>query len=119
MNDCPKCDTGNLVTSIDGSSMTSTCDTCGWSVATSFIDPIFLDENTYEIILESNNRANKETLAAVSKAAGCNYIEAKKIVDNPDGAIARGDAVEMRAIARTLVQGGVSFRIVPDFPHEL
>ena len=99
--------------------MVTTCDSCGWSVATSYIEPIFLDENIYELFLKDNAGADKKALAAVSKVAGCNYIEAKKLLDNSDMKIVKGNATEIRAAATELKNANVLFEIVPEFPHEL
>lgn len=119
MNNCPKCTNGKLVASIDGSSMITTCDSCGWSVATSYIEPIFLDENIYGLFLEDSAGIDGKALAAVSKVAGCNYIEAKKLLDNSGKRIIEGNAVEIRAAAAELKRANVPFEIIPEFPHEI
>ena len=115
---CPKCN-AELTSEVKGSTLLLTCGECGWSVATSYIEPIFLDETTYRLALDAGNPASKPVLAAVSAAAGGNYLSAKKLVESAPVVLSEDLAPEVMRIARILADGSVSYSIAPDFPYEI
>ena len=61
-----------------------TCPNCGWGWATTYIDPINLDESDYQMILVSSENSFSN-IKIISEIANCNYIDAKKkIGENND-----------------------------------
>ena len=115
---CPKCN-AELTSEIKGSTLLLTCGKCGWSVATSYIEPIFLDETTYRLVLDTGNSVSKPALAAVSAATGGNYLSAKKLVESAPVTLAKALAPEAMRLARILAEGDVAYSIEPDFPYEI
>ena len=92
------------------------CPNCGWGWATTYIDPIKLDESDYHVILVSNETA-LSYIRIVSETADCNYAEAKKLIENAPVELFCGKAAEVKAIREKLETAGVRFRIEPDFPY--
>lgn len=115
---CPKCG-GQLTSKISGSSQTVICTQCGWSVATTYIEPIRADQTVYSLVLDMGNTIDKVTLSAVSRVAGCNYLRAKKMVEASPVIVAKGPALEIQHRARILADAGVSYSISPDFPYDI
>lgn len=113
---CPECG-NNLKTEIIGSTATVSCDKCGWSVARSHVDPIHEDETVYSLYLESGNTANKTALLCLSKIMRCNFLQAKKLLDDGKVLLFSGKATEVREMRDQLMRGKVSYLIEPDFPY--
>ena len=93
-----------------------TCPNCGWGCTTTYIEPINLDKSDYHVILAaSDNSLN--SIKTVSEVANCNYVEAKKLIENAPVEIFCGKAVEVKAIKKKLEAAGVDFRIEPEFTY--
>lgn len=113
---CPKCG-GNLKSEVIGSSAIQTCQGCGWSVATSYVDPIYEDDTVYRLYIEDGNVSSRPVLTALSKVLGCNYLGAKKAVEGGRSLLFEGDAVKTREKRDALDSGGVVYAIEPYFPY--
>lgn len=113
---CPECG-GSLKSEIVGSSVVVSCENCGWSVASSYIEPIREDETVYSLFLENGNTADKRTLSCLSNVVGCNFLQAKKMVDGSRSLLFSGTAVEVREKRDQLEEGEVAYSIEPDFPY--
>ena len=46
MSKCEKCNS-DLITKIEGSTLTISCTNCDWDLATTYWDPIYTDETIY------------------------------------------------------------------------
>jgi len=115
---CPRC-AGRLLSDVRGSSLVVTSEDCGWSVATSYIEPQFQDDTTYRITLDADNPVSKSVLAAVSSVAGGNWLRAKTIVESAPTVLAEDLAPEVMRLACILTDGGVAFSVDPDLPYEI
>ena len=115
---CPKCN-GELASEVRGSTLLLTCGKCGWSVATSSVEPVFLDETTYRLVLDAGNPASRPVLAAVSSVAGGNCLSAKRLVESAPVTLAEDLAPETMRLARILADGGVDYSVMPEFPYEI
>lgn len=93
-----------------------TCPNCGWGWATTYIDPINLDESNYRMILVSSENS-LSSIKLVSETANCNYVEAKKLIENAPVEIFSGKAVEVKTIKEKLETANIKFRIEPEFPY--
>lgn len=113
---CPACG-GSLKSEVIGSSVVVSCKKCGWSVATSYIEPIHEDEAVYNLFLEGGNSAEKSTLSCLSKVMGCNFLQAKKMIDGGRCLLFSGNAVEVRAKRDQLIEGKIAYSIEPDLPY--
>lgn len=112
---CEKC--GHEMTSFrEGHDCGMICHNCGWGVATTYIDPINLDENDYRMILVSSENS-LSNIKLVSETANCNYVEAKKLIEKAPVEIFCGKAVEVKTIKEKLEAANIEIRIEPEFPY--
>lgn len=93
-----------------------TCPNCGWGWATTYIDPINLDENDYRMILVSSENS-LSNIKLVSETVNCNYVEAKKLIEKALVEIFCGKAVEVKTIKEKLEAANIEIRIEPEFPY--
>jgi large subunit ribosomal protein L7/L12 len=92
------------------------CPDCGWGWATTYIEPINLDESDYHVILTASGNSIT-VIKTVSEVANCNYIEAKKMINNAPVEVFHGQAVEVKAIKEKLEAASIDFKIEPEFPY--
>ena len=100
----------------DSYQMGMKCPNCGWGWVTTYNEPIEVDYGVYRVILDSKDTslANVKLVASI---VNCNYLRAKRIIENAPSEIFSGKAVDVREIRDRLVQAGMAFRIEPDFPY--
>lgn len=113
---CPDCG-AKLNQVAEGSSMTISCPACGWSVATTWISPVWGDSETYEVYLSNSKRLSLEQLKTVSHILGVNYLETLKRIEHAELCIFIGKAPAVFAVKEALEDAGISFYIMPDFPY--
>ena len=89
---------------------------CGWGWVTQYNEPIVEDRNKYRVILDSKD-GSLANVKLVASIVNCNYLWAKRIIENAPSEIFSGKAVDVREIRDRLVQAGMAFRIEPDFPY--
>ena len=92
------------------------CPNCGWGWVTQYNEPIVEDRNKYRVILDSKD-SSLVNVKLVASIVNCNYLRAKRIIENSPSEIFSGKAVDVREIRDRLVQAGMAFRIEPDFPY--
>lgn len=92
------------------------CPNCGWGWVTQYNEPIVEDRNKYRVILDSKD-TSLVNVKLVASIVNCNYLRAKRIIENAPSEIFSGKAVDVREIRDRLVQAGMAFRIEPDFPY--
>lgn len=114
---CPECKSPT-VSSIEGSSLVIECPECGWSIATTYTDPIYEDKAIYTVTMGEGNAPTRELLKVVSSIAGANYIAAKRIIETPGSILSQGSAVDVRDAIKKLSDTGASFDVDPAFPYE-
>ena len=102
----------------EGLSIGMTCPNCGWGWAAANTEHILLDEQLYTIKINGNLVPANNEMRFVAKHTGCNYIEARKRLQQSDFEISC-KAVDIQKLARELKEAGISFVITPDFPYEL
>lgn len=119
MNVCSHCGIGTLHESVEGSTLTITCDHCGYSIARTKMNPIYEDRTAYSLYLAKGNTTSKDSLRAVSRVAGCNYLAAKKLFATDNPLIFAGKAPEVLEKIRLLHDAGVRTRVEPEFPYPL
>lgn len=96
-----------------------TCPNCGWGWATTYTEPIYEDMTEYSVIVKENNPVSKEYLRTISDFLGCNFIEAKKLLEKAPTEIFSGKAYEVKKKIAPLVKIGINLSIVPDYPYDL
>jgi hypothetical protein len=113
---CPKCKS-ELRFSIKDSTQIAECTNCGWSVATTYVEPIWEDATIYEISISEGNLPTKTALMAISKVVGVNFLSAKSIAEHGEKGFFKGLAPEIRDKKAVLDDSGVAYSIQPDFPY--
>ncbi len=115
MNICEKC--GNEMKPLsDIYPIGMTCPNCGWGWATTYIDPINLDECDYHVILTSED-CSLSIIKIISDIANCNYVESKKMIENAPVEIFCGKAVDIKVIKERLETANIEFSIEPEYPY--
>ncbi len=112
---CPECNAATI-SRIEGSSLVIECPDCGWSVVTSYIDPMYEDQTVYSVRVGINETPGKEALKAVSHIAGGNFISAKHILETPGSELIEGKAPVVKSCLEELAGAGVNFVVTPEFP---
>ncbi|MBQ1338804.1 MAG: hypothetical protein IIY32_10865 [Thermoguttaceae bacterium] len=100
----------------DSYQMGMECPNCGWGWVTTYNEPIEVDYSVYHVVLDSKD-SSLANVKLVASIVNCNYLRAKRIIENSPSEIFSGKAVDVREIRDRLVQAGVAFRIEPDFPY--
>ncbi len=100
----------------DSYQMGMECPNCGWGWVTTYNDPIEVDYSVYHVVLDSKD-GSLANVKLVASIVNCNYLRAKRIIENSPSEIFSGKAVDVREIRDRLVQAGMAFRIEPDFPY--
>ncbi len=113
---CPVCN-HDLIAFTEGSTTGVRCSYCDYSLVTTYIEPIYEDENTYTITLEAGNTADQQTIKAISKITGENYIFAKRCLENTPIEIVKGSAAEIIELKKSLDLCGIKYSITPEFPY--
>lgn len=62
----------------ESGSVGMTCPNCGWGWVTTDTSGIAFDANRYTIVINKVEKPNFNAIKAVSKAFGCNFIEARE-----------------------------------------
>lgn len=92
------------------------CPECGWGWVSTYIEPILSDSTNYHMVLVSSDNS-LNSIKTVSEVANCNYIEAKKLINNAPVEVFHGQAVEVRAIKEKLEVASIDFKIEPEFSY--
>jgi tRNA(Ile2) C34 agmatinyltransferase TiaS len=100
----------------EGSSQGLFCTNCDWSVVTTYIPEILLDETLYEVIITDGNPQNKKHISTVSHAGNINFLSARKSLREGSFVVFKGIATEVVEIRKTLDSAGLSYKIAPEFP---
>ena len=100
----------------DSYQMGMECPNCGWGWVTTYNEPIEVDYSVYHVVLDSKD-SSLANVKLVASIVNCNYLRAKRIIENAPSEIFSGKAVDVREIRDRLVQAGMAFRIEPDFPY--
>ncbi|MDD1149602.1 MULTISPECIES: hypothetical protein [Pseudomonas] len=98
----------------ENSSKGSRCPGCGWSVVTTDIPGIKIDETKYEVKCGGDYK-NKDHIKAVSEVVGCNFVVAREILKKDLSLVFVGQAVEVLRVKGVLLSAGVYCVISPEF----
>lgn len=116
MSKCPNC--GNkLISEIKGSSLIIRCTKCYYSVATTHIDPIYEDDNEYEVFLEKGNEITKENYFLIQSLTNMSMLEIKHLFEATPYLLFKGLAPEVKELKEKLDKCGISYSIVPEFKY--
>lgn len=112
---CEKCGT-QMVPLQEYGSIGMTCPNCGWGWVTTDSERLF-DSRKYTITILESGKTNLAAIRAVSKACGCNFMEARDLLVK-GCVIPECSSSEARRIIESLNQGNVSFESEPAFTSD-
>ena len=101
----------------DGHSICWVCDNCGEAVASTYFEPYETDLTEYHVLLVSQFKAPSSILKLISEIANCNYLKAKKMIENAPVEIFCGKAIDVKAVKEKLEATNIDFKIDPEFPY--
>lgn len=110
---CERCG-GELKIFEEASAQGLVCASCGWSVVTTHIPDIKVDETKYEVYC-SGDYKNEVHIRAVSEVVGCNFLMARKTLEHGRSLVFIGQAEEVLRVRNTLASAGLVCVISPDF----
>lgn len=114
---CDKC--GNIMIPIQKEGVTGmVCPNCGFGFVTSYIDPMYEDQNVYEVYLSTGNTITNKNYFLIQSITGKNIQEIKQLFESSPFLLYKGHAVEVRELKNKLDESGVKYVIVPDFNYE-
>lgn len=115
-SDCITCERcgGKLKLFKEASAQGLKCYDCGWSVVTTHIADIKLDEIEYRVSCVGDYK-NVAHLKIVSDVAGCNFLVARKELQSGRFLVFVGQAEEVLRVRNALVNVGIECSISPDF----
>ena len=116
MNKCPKCGK-KLLMRIEGSTQIIECSSCSYSVATSFLDPIYEDEQEYTIILDKYSSPDRKGYSSLAKITGINVIGVKRLIENVPAILFTGKAPEIKIVIEKLKEIDIDYHIEPGFKY--
>ena len=74
---CKECK-GKMNWKIEDSTQGWWCPVCGWSIVTTYIDDIDMDDTEYSLYIINMKEIDKEKIKLVAKIANVNFVIAKK-----------------------------------------
>lgn len=94
--------------------ISNSCNNCA---STSFFEPYEFDTTIFHIFLSSVFKPTTKDLKLIGEIANCNYIKAKKLIENAPVEIFCGKAFEIKKIKKRLELANIDIHIEPDFPY--
>jgi len=111
---CEKC--GSKMIPIQKEGTTGmVCPNCGFGFVTSYIDPMYEDQNEYEIYLSKGNKITNKNYFLIQSITGKNIQEIKQLFESSPYLLYKGHAAEVRELMNKLDESGVKYVIAPDF----
>ena len=110
---CEQC-RGELSVYREGSAQGVKCSQCGWSVVTTHIPQIKVDETQYEVRCRGDYQ-NKAHVKAVSEVTGRNFLSSRTALQREFALVFVGQAAKVLQVRNTLVSAGMTCEIIPDF----
>ncbi len=98
----------------EGSAQGLRCANCGWSIVTTNLSGIKLDEAKYEVSCSANYH-DEAHVRAVSEVTGYNFLMSRKALQKGRFTVFNGQAVEVLRIRNILISAGLECVIDPDF----
>lgn len=112
---CPHCGT-EMIAAYQKPALNLVCPKCGCKIATSKWDDIDLDDNDYEIVLESLSTPTAKQLKIISELTGLNFISSKNLLSS-GGILLKAKPSEIKLKLKFLDEAEIAYRITPDFPY--
>jgi hypothetical protein len=100
----------------EGSTEGTYCTRCDWSVVTTYIPEILRDDTAYEIRARGGDHKNQEHVKVVAALANLNFLAARKLLEQTEPVVFKGEAVAVQRARESLVDAGMDYTINPKFP---
>jgi hypothetical protein len=113
---CTRCG-GDMEPRREGSAQGLFCKSCDWSVVTTQIPAILLDETIYEVRLMGGDFRNDAHVKAVAEVSGRNFLGARKQLQERESLVYKGQAPAVARAEAVLTAAGISVQITPPFPR--
>jgi DNA-directed RNA polymerase subunit RPC12/RpoP len=111
---CPECGVPTEVLE-EGRTSGMRCPNCGWSVVTTNFLPIEQDATIYEISINFGNYCDQRQIKLISQLTGCNFLQARKILQGVEATVYKGKAPQVLVIKQELIAANLSVTIKPEF----
>jgi len=116
--ECEKCG-GVMEYKRDSSTEGYHCTNCDWNVVTTYIDPINLDMQEYNVyLIDDEISVTSSQIKLVAKIANCNYIQSKKILESKGGFLYKGRATLVKEVIQELDENEINYKIEPEFSYQ-
>ena len=113
---CITCGT-EMECKIEGHCLSWICHNCGDGLATSYFEPIELDQTDYYLHIAPVIAPSPDVLRYISQLLMCNYMQAKACLN--DEIIIKEKATKVREISRELITFNLDYTITPDYPYDI
>lgn len=113
---CNKCN-NEMKRYIEGSSLILRCPNCGYSVATTYMDPINADETIYSVIVNGKNEISIDNVKLISQIMNSNYITARNSLIAGPFKVSEGRATSILSVKKQLDDRGINYVITPEFKY--
>ena len=113
---CLSCGT-EMECKIEGHNLSWICHNCGDGLATSYFEPIELDQTEYCLHIAPVTSPSADVLRYFSQLLMCNYMQAKARLN--DEIIIKEKATKVREIVRELITFNLDYTITPDYPYDI
>ena len=100
---------------IKGSSCGMECVNCGWGWATTYIEPIKLDDKEYTLCVFPVENPSVEIIRCIAQLFSCNFLNSKKKLQQE--IIIVDKAASIFSISSKLRQNNIPYVITPEFPY--
>ncbi|WP_134434927.1 hypothetical protein [Pseudomonas azotoformans] len=110
---CERCG-GRLESFNEGSAQGLRCADCGWSVVTTHVSGVKVDEAKYKVSC-SGDYKNEAHVRAVSEVTGYNFLTSRKTLQNGVSLVFTGQAMEVLQVRNALVSAGLDCTVEPEF----
>ena len=102
---------------IEGHNLSWICHNCGDGLATSYFEPIELDQTEYCLHIAPVTSPSADVLRYFSQLLMCNYMQAKARLN--DEIIIKEKATKVNDIAYKLTTLNLAYTITPDYPYDI
>lgn len=111
---CPECGASTEVIR-EGRTVGTRCTRCNWSVVTTYIPPIEQDATVYSVRITSGDPHDRQQLMLIAQLAGCNFLQARKLMQEKEPIVFQGRASQVLAVKQSLRSANLTIAIEPDF----
>lgn len=101
----------------EGSTQGLFCKNCDWSVVTTYIPAMLLDETVYEVRARDGDFHNETHVKAVAEVSGRNFLGARKLLQEREPLVYKGKAPAVARAEAVLTAAGIGIQIAPPFPR--